>query len=66
MNQSGTNEIQELHASVRGQVQGVGYRYFVIEKARALGLGGYVRNERNGGVEVLSQGPRPALERLLT
>jgi len=52
MNQSGTNEIQELHASVRGQVQGVGYRYFVIEKARALGLGGYVRNERNGGVEV--------------
>ena len=65
MNQNGTNEIQELHASVRGQVQGVGYRYFVIEKARALGLNGYVRNEHNGGVEVLAQGPRPALERLL-
>jgi acylphosphatase len=65
MNQNGTNEIQELHASVRGQVQGVGYRYFVIEKARALGLDGYVRNERNGGVEVLAQGPRPTLERLL-
>ena len=65
MNQSGTNEIQELYALVRGQVQGVGYRYFVIEKARALGLGGYVRNERNGDVEVLAQGPRPALERLL-
>jgi acylphosphatase len=65
MNQNGTNEIQELHASVRGQVQGVGYRYFVIEKARALGLNGYVRNERNGGVEVLAQGPRPPLERLL-
>ena len=65
MNQNGTNEIQELHASVRGQVQGVGYRYFVIEKARALGLNGYVRNERNGGVEVLAQGPQAALERLL-
>jgi acylphosphatase len=67
MNQSGsTNEIQELHAEVRGQVQGVGFRYFVVRKAQSLGLRGYTRNASNGGVEVLAQGPRPGLERLLT
>jgi len=65
MNQSSANDIQELHAWVHGEVQGVGYRYFVVEKAQALGLRGYVRNERNGDVEVLAQGPRPALERFL-
>ncbi|HLQ29306.1 MAG TPA: acylphosphatase [Ktedonobacteraceae bacterium] len=65
MNQSGTNEIQELHAEVRGQVQGIGFRYFVVQKALMLGLRGYTRNESNGGVEVVAQGPKPALERLL-
>ncbi len=67
MNQSGnTNEIQELHARVRGQVQGVGFRYFVVQKAQSLGLRGYARNDSNGDVEVLAQGSRPALERMLT
>lgn len=65
MRESGTNDVQELHASVRGRVQGVGFRYFVVEKALGLGLRGYVRNERGGDVEVLAQGPRSALERLL-
>jgi acylphosphatase len=65
MNQNSTNETQELHASVRGQVQGVGYRYFVVEKAHMLGLRGYTRNDWDGSVEVVAQGPRPALERLL-
>ncbi len=51
---------------VRGQVQGVGFRYFVVHKAQSLGLRGYARNESNGDVAVLAQGPRPALERLLT
>jgi acylphosphatase len=67
MNQSdSTNEILELHAVVRGQVQGVGFRYFVVQKAQSLGLRGYARNEGNGDVEVLAQGTRPALERLLS
>jgi acylphosphatase len=50
---------------VRGRVQGVGFRYFVVEEALMLGLRGYARNESNGSVEVLAQGPRSALERLL-
>ena len=60
------NSIEELHATVRGYVQGVGFRYFVVQKALSLGVRGYVRNESNGDVEVLAQGTRPALERLLT
>lgn len=66
MNQANTNDIQELHAYVRGRVQSVGFRYFVIDHALSLGLRGYARNERDGSVEVLAQGPRPALERLVT
>jgi acylphosphatase len=60
------NNIEELHATVHGYVQGVGFRYFVVQKATALGLRGYARNESNGDVEVLAQGTRPALERLVT
>lgn len=64
--QNQTNDIQELHAYVNGWVQGVGYRYFVVNTALALGLRGYVRNLSDGNVEVLAQGNRPTLERLLT
>jgi len=66
MNRNDTPNIQELHAIVRGIVQGVGFRYFVVRNALALGLRGYTRNDDNGDVEVVAQGPRPALERLLT
>jgi acylphosphatase len=55
----------ELYAVVRGRVQGVGFRYFVVQKARELGLHGYARNESDGSVEVVAQGSRVALERLL-
>ena len=63
--QNETNDNQELHAFINGWVQGVGYRYFVVNNALALGLRGYVRNLSDGSVEVLAQGPRPKLERLL-
>lgn len=66
MSQKDRNNIQELHARVSGRVQAVGYRYFVIDHALSLSLRGYVRNEDNGDVEVLAQGTRLALERLLT
>lgn len=64
--QNDTNDIQELHAFVHGWVQGVGFRYFVVKNALALGLRGYTRNQSDDSVEVLAQGPRPALERLLS
>jgi acylphosphatase len=41
---------------VSGRVQGVGFRYFVVREAEALGLGGWVRNLPDGDVEVLATG----------
>jgi len=51
---------------VRGRVQGVGFRDYVYTRARFLGLTGYVRNLPDGrSLEVVAEGPRPALEQLL-
>lgn len=66
MSQHDSNNIQELHAWVSGWVQGVGFRYFVVEKALSLGLRGYTRNNSSGDVEVLAQGKRVVLEQLLS
>jgi acylphosphatase len=55
-----------LHAMVEGRVQGVGYRQFVFEVASMLQLKGWVRNRRDGSVEVLAEGSRDMLEKLLT
>ena len=54
-----------IHAQVSGQVQGVGFRYSCRDEARRLGLFGWVRNDRNGGVEVWAEGGPEQLETLL-
>jgi acylphosphatase len=45
------------HVTIRGLVQGVGYRAFVDDEAGARGLEGWVRNRRDGSVESLFAGP---------
>ena len=45
------------HVTIRGRVQGVGYRAFVDHEARARDLEGWVRNRRDGSVEALFAGP---------
>jgi len=57
-----TGSMPHLHVVVRGRVQGVGFRYFVLKRARALGLTGHVRNRPDGTVEAEAEGPRSALE----
>jgi acylphosphatase len=53
-------------AIAQGRVQGVYFRDFTLRKAQALGLTGYVRNLSDGrSVEVLAEGERVALEKLL-
>jgi acylphosphatase len=53
--------VSTLHVAVRGRVQGVGFRWFVRERARALRLRGWVRNLEDGGVEVLADGSADAI-----
>lgn len=48
---------RRLHASIRGAVHGVGFRYFVLQSARRLGLTGWVANRYDGSVEVVAEGP---------
>ncbi len=58
-------EIARLHAVVHGFVQGVNFRYYTRQQALRLGLRGWVKNLEDGSVEVLAEGPRPALHQLL-
>lgn len=49
---------------VKGRVQGVGYRYFVMRLAGDLGVSGYARNRVDGTVEVVAEADEPALANL--
>jgi acylphosphatase len=56
--------MQRLHGLIRGDVQGVGFRYFLIRRAKALGLTGWVTNRDDGAVEFVAEGSRSDLEQL--
>ena len=53
-----------LHLRIVGRVQGVFYRASARDKALSLGLRGWVRNRRDGSVELYADGEEPALSRL--
>ncbi|HEX4524403.1 MAG TPA: acylphosphatase [Casimicrobiaceae bacterium] len=50
---------------IAGRVQGVGFRYAFADEARMRGLGGWVRNRRDGRVEALVSGPAAEVEALI-
>lgn len=50
---------------VTGRVQGVFYRAWFAERARALGLDGWIRNRADGSVEAVVQGPSEAVKEMV-
>lgn len=53
------------HVIIAGRVQGVGFRDWMVARARAMGLSGWVRNLPDGSVEALVAGDTPAVEEML-
>lgn len=54
--------ISRIHLFYSGYVQGVGFRFSVKRIALSLGLKGWVKNLRNGNVEIVAQGEKNSLE----
>lgn len=54
-----------LRLLISGRVQGVGYRAWAVGEAEELGLAGFVRNRRDGSVEILVRGPAAEVERFV-
>jgi acylphosphatase len=65
MNHSNPAEKKELLAIVSGNVQGVFYRRFIQVKAQELGLTGTASNLEDGTVEIVAQGKKEDVEKLL-
>jgi len=57
--------MHQIQAIVTGHVQDIGFRYFAMQKAKALGITGNVKNLADGSVEVNAQGEKNKLEELI-
>lgn len=53
------------HIVFHGRVQGVGFRYYAVNKANQLGLTGWVKNLPDGTVEMEVQGEKPLIDQLI-
>lgn len=53
------------HLIISGRVQGVAYRAWLIQKAEAGGIHGWVKNRHNGTVEALLHGPEDKVNALI-
>ena len=57
--------MKTVRARVSGKVQGVGFRMYTQQKAQQLGVSGYVRNLRNGDVEIVAAGEAAKVDALM-
>lgn len=58
--------LRVIDVLVSGRVQGVGFRWFVLRSARALGVSGWVRNTDDGEVEVHAAGESARVDEFLS
>lgn len=65
MTQDSTEGPTAARVTVRGDVQGVSYRYYAQRRAEELGLVGWIRNQTDGSVEAHVEGPSDAVEAMV-
>jgi acylphosphatase len=56
---------KRVRITIRGRVQGVGFRYAAVSEARRLGLTGWARNQPDGSVEIVADGPAETIDAFL-
>ena len=64
MTNGSADGLVRLEATVRGRVQGVGFRYYVLRRAVQRGLTGWVANEADGSVRCVIEGPDAAVSEI--
>ncbi len=57
--------VKALKIEVLGRVQGVSFRVGAEKRALELGIGGWIKNNQNGGVDVWAEGPERNLQKFL-
>lgn len=58
--------VETISVTVTGRVQGVGFRAATVRQAHSLKINGWVRNNADGSVETLLQGPHEAIDQMLS
>ncbi len=58
-------EERAVRVRIEGRVQGIGFRFWTVDQAAALGLRGWVRNRIDGGVEAVFAGPPEAVAEMV-
>jgi len=58
------DELQQVHIHYSGKVQGIGFRQTVRSFSKELGLTGWVKNLKDGRVEIIAEGEPAKLDRL--
>jgi len=60
-----TSPMIRAHVFIKGKVQGVFYRDWVLQKAKALGIVGWVKNIEDGRVEAVFEGPKEVVSQMV-